>query len=365
MPAAPTPTWYAVTQGAICFSAAWAILAMYRRGTPVRQGEPAPETRDPGLFWMGLAVGLWGVVGWMLLLPLREGAAQASRTLLSSANSACLLISAAHLDYGPRVLQRARDDVRYKPAAIGGSLAVALLTILLYAILGSEPIARLPDFLLSAVTLLLYGLGLFRSFRSRGFAPLALLACVAIGLQFVAQLPEIADLGALGIPGEWRWIVNLVSKAMVLILFLSLAMTWVHEVARRPSPNVIRVRFTGKRVGSGNRRRYEVEVGERAIEVRETPHRDLLALAAARLREAEKPDGGWVALPDLVGRLDDSRIRRMREDLRPAGLDVAIEANFQKAYRLAVDPKHIVVERELLAKEPDLAPIVASLSGSA
>jgi hypothetical protein len=48
-----------------------------------------------------------------------------------------------------------------------------------------------------------------------------------------------------------------------------------------------------------------------------------------------------VSLPDLVGGLDDSRIRRMREDLRPVGLDGAIESNFQKSYRLGIDPDRI------------------------
>lgn len=356
------PTWYAVAQGVTCLSAAWAILAMYLRGTPVRQGEPTPaQGRDPGLGWLGLAVLVWGLVGWLLLLPLGERAAQASRTLLSCANSACLLISASYLDYGPEVLQRASDHPHYKPIAGGGSLAVALVTIALYVTLGpGAPLARLPDFALSAVTLLLYGFGLFRSFRRRGFAPLAALASVAVAAQFAAQLPEVIDPEALRLGGDRRWILNLASKSMVLIAFLSLAMSWVHEVARRPSRSAVHLRFCGRRVGSGNRRRIVIELGDRAVEMRETPHRDLLALAVARVRDASR-DGGWVALPDLVGRLDDSRIRRMREDLRPAGLDAAIEANFQKSYRLALDPAHITFDRAALAPDPELGPVLAAL----
>lgn len=176
-----------------------AILALYVRGTPVRQGEPAPApARDPGLFWLGAAVALWGVVGGLLLLPLPDCAAPALRTVLSSANSACLLISASHLDYGPTWLQRASDYPRWNQAALVGSFAVALLTIVLYAALGpAAHIARLPDFLLSAITLLLYGFEVFCSFRRRGFMPLAVLAGLAVLLQFAAQLPEIADLGAI------------------------------------------------------------------------------------------------------------------------------------------------------------------------
>lgn len=358
----PAPVWYAVAQGVTCLSAAWAILAMYLRGTPVRQGEPNPvQTRDPGLFWLGLAVGLWGLVGLLLLLPLGDMAAQASRTLLSSANSACLLISASYLDYGPEALQRASDHPHYKPIAAIGSLVVALFTIGLYAALGPEAYAaRLPDFALSAVTLLLYGFGLYRSFRRRGFLPLAVLACFAVVSQFSAQLPEIIAPRHLFLDGDRRWVLNLTSKTMTLIAFLSLAMSWVHEVARRPSRNAVHLRFSGRRVGTGNRRRVVIELGDRAIEMRETPHRDLLALAVARVRDAGS-NGGWVALPDLVGRLDDSRIRRMREDLRPAGLDAAIEANFQKSYRLAIEPKHIEIDKAALSADAELSTVLAGL----
>ena len=364
MPAHP-PIWYAVAQGALCLSTAWAILALYARGTPVRQGEPAPaQARDAGLLWLGIAVALWGAVGGLLLLPLPEAAAQALRTLLSSANSACLLISASHLDYGPALLQRASEYRRWNHAALGGSLAVALLTLALYAALGPAAyLARLPDFVLSAVTLLLYGFGLFRSFHRRGFAPLSLLAAVAVALQFAAQLPEIIDESALGLSGERRWILNLVSKSMVLIAFLSLAMSWVHEVAQRPSHSAVRLRFTGRRVGA----RYVVDLGGRTLEMRETPHRDLLSLAAARVRagEGEAGGGGWLSLLDLVGRLDDSRIRRMREDLKSVGLDREIEANGQKSYRLAIEPQHIRFDREALARAPELQAILQTVASHA
>jgi hypothetical protein len=356
---AHAPAWYAVAQGALCFSVSWAILALYLRGTPVRPGEPAPmPVRDAGLLWLGLAVAVWGVTGVLLLVPLPEGPEQALRTVLSCVNSGCLLISASHFDYGPVLLQRASEYPRWNQLALVGSLVVALVTLALYAALGpAAHVVRLPDFALSSVTLLLYGFGLFRSFRQRGFAPLAVLAALAIALQFAAQLPEIIDEAALGLSGERRWILNLVSKAMVLVAFLSLAMSWVHEVAQRPSHSAIRLRFTGRRAGA----RYVVELGDRTLEMRETPHRDLLALAAARVRGGGRDDAGWVSLLDLVGRLDDSRIRRMREALRPVGLDKEIEANGHKCYRLAIEARHIYFDRDTIAQIPDLDPIAKQI----
>lgn len=358
MPPHP-PNWYAVAQAALCFAVAWAILALYVRGTPIRPGEPAPApARDAGLLWLGLAVALWGAVGGLLLLPIPEGASQTMRTVLSCANNGCLLISASHLDYGPSLLQRASDYPRWNQAALIGSFAVALATIALYAFLGPETwLSRLPDFALSSITLLLYGFGLFRSFHKRGFAPLAALAGLAVALTFVAQLPEIVDASALGLEIEQRWMLNLVSKAMVLVAFLSLAMSWVHEVAERPSHSTVRLRFTGKRAGA----RYVVELAQGTLEIRETPHRDLLMLAAARIRDRDVENGGWVSLLDLVGKLDDSRIRRMREDLKPAGLDREIEANGQKSYRLAIEPQHLGLDREALAKAAELAGILQTL----
>ncbi|HEY0985631.1 MAG TPA: hypothetical protein VGD80_01215 [Kofleriaceae bacterium] len=356
---AHAPVWYAVAQGALCFSVAWAILALYVRGTPVRQGEPAPlPARDAGPLWFGLAVAVWGVIGVLLLVPLPDGPEQTLRTVLSCVNSACLLISASHLDYGPVLLQRASEYPRWNQLALVGSLAVAVMTLALYAALGpTVHVVRLPDFALSSITLVLTGFGLFRSFRRRGFAPLAVLAAVAICLQFAAQLPEIVDEAVLGLSGERRWILNLVSKAMVMVAFLSLAMSWFHEVAQRPSRSAIRLRFTGRRAGS----RYVVELGDRTLEMRETPHRDLLSLAVARVRGGERTDGGWVSLLDLVGRLDDSRIRRMREDLRALGLDKEIEANGHKSYRLAIDARHIAFDREAIAQLPELEPIAKQI----
>ncbi len=359
------PQWYALTQAAVCLGAAWAILAMYLRGSPVRAGEAPPlPSRDVSLLWLGLAVAVWGVTGLVLLLPMQSATAHALRPLLSCANSACLLISASHLDYGLAFLQRARDWPHWQKAALTGSAAVALSTLALYAALGpSSPLAHVPDVALSGITLLLYGFGLFRSFLKRGFASLAVLACVAIVLQSAAQLPEVT--GALtpsGITGDRRWVLNLVSKMLTLIAFLSLAMSWVHEVARRPSTALAQLTFTGAHVGRQPRRRYIVRIGEVAFEMRETPHRDLVALAVQRLRDGARADGGWIALPDLVGRLDDSRIRRIREDLRPAGLQAAVESNFQKCYRLGFEPDRIGLDRDALASNPELAEIIARLN---
>jgi hypothetical protein len=68
-----------------------------------------------------------------------------------------------------------------------------------------------------------------------------------------------------------------------------------------------------------------------------------------------------VSLLDLVGRLDDSRIRRMREDLKPVGLDKEIEANGHKSYRLAIEAQHIQFDRDALARLPDLEPIAKQI----
>jgi hypothetical protein len=136
-------------------------------------------------------------------------------------------------------------------------------------------------------------------------------------------------------------------------------MSWVHEVARRPSNGTVHLYFTGQTRLGGNRRRYIVRIGEGSIEMRETPHRDLLVLALRRVAEKDREDGGWISLPDLVGRLDESRIRRMREDLRAVGLGAAIESNFQKAYRLGLAPDRIGFDRRALAGDAELGPLVS------
>jgi hypothetical protein len=362
------PEWFAITQAGLCLGAAWAIFAMYLRGPPVRAGDgpsPADAARDPGLLWLAAAVGLWGVAGGLHLPAFGLGDRHPVWPLLSSANSTCLLISAAYLDYGIGFLQRARAWPRWRQLVLVGALAVAIVTVAMYAALGADArLAKLPDLVLAWATLLIFGFGLFRSFLQRGFLPLAILACVAVALQTLAQLPEVTDaLGALAITGDRRWALVLVSKALTLVAFLSLGMSWVHEVARRPSQRTPSLVFTGEHLGKHGKRRYVVRLGETRLEMRETPHRDLLALAIRRVRDDDPVDGGWIALPDLVGRLDDSRIRRVREDLRQAGLDAAVESNFQKCFRLAIPPDRIAFERAALGAEPEYASLLHSLDG--
>ena len=338
---------------------------MWRRGVPVRPGDPPPPgapVRDKGLLWLGLAVTMWGLQGLGLLLPLAPSAGTLAWRLLSSANNACLLIAASHLDYGVEFLQRVRAWRHWDKAAIGGSVGVALVTLALGALLGpTSRMAQAPDIVLSAATLALFGFGLSRSFYKRGFAPMAALAVVAIGLLTIAQLPP-TDLEALGMHGDRGWALNQVAKTLTVTVFLTLGMSWVHEVARRPSKGTVQLYFTGQTRLGGHRRRYIVRIGETQVEMRETPHRDLLVLALRRLAEKEREDGGWMPLPDLVGRLDESRIRRMREDLRPVGLDVAIESNFQKAYRLALAPDRIGFDRRALDEDTELGPLLKQVT---
>ena len=109
------PEWFAVSQAGLCLGAAWAIFGMYVRGTPVRSGDaplPDPATRDPGLFWAAAAIGIWSVSGALRWPAFGLSDRHPVWPLLSSANSACLLLSAAHLDYGVGFLQRARDWAR-------------------------------------------------------------------------------------------------------------------------------------------------------------------------------------------------------------------------------------------------------------
>src|SRR5690242_17092438 len=125
------PSWYGLCQAALCLSAGWAILSLYFRGVPVRQGSAAGEVhREAGILWLGVAVVIWGLVGLILLLPFQQ-VTLALRPFLSAANSASLLISASYLDYGPEALQRAREHPWWNATAIGGALAVAVGTLAL------------------------------------------------------------------------------------------------------------------------------------------------------------------------------------------------------------------------------------------
>jgi hypothetical protein len=167
------PEWFAIAQAGLCLGAAWAIFAMYVRGTPVRAGDaPTPgAARDAGLFWLAAAVAIWGFAGGLRLHTFELGDRHPVWPLLSSANSTCLLISASHLDYGVGFLQRARVWPRWRQVVLAGAFAVAVLTLALYAVFGADArLAKLPDLVLAWATLLIFGFGLFRSFLQRGFS---------------------------------------------------------------------------------------------------------------------------------------------------------------------------------------------------
>jgi hypothetical protein len=55
------------------------------------------------------------------------------------------------------------------------------------------------------------------------------------------------------------------------------------------------------------------------------------------------------------------RIRRVREDLRPVGLDREIEAKGHKSYRLAIEAQHISFDRDVIAQVAELAAIAKQI----
>jgi hypothetical protein len=216
--------------------------------------------------------------------------------------------------------------------------------------------------LFSEGTLLLYGVGLYRSFRERRFGVLAWLAVVGVGLQSLAQLPEVYP-GALDL--ERTWILNLASKAIVIVVYLSLAMTWAHEMARRRSSAGQRVLFTG--LPGSSPQRCRVLVGDQVVDVRPACLFTFLSLAVARSRDPGG-DGGWVSLLELSpsrSSVDFSRVRRLREDLAGTALADAIRADGAKRFRLEVAPELLAYDLDRLHEDPVVRAVVAPLVGDA
>jgi len=170
-----------------------AILALYLRGiagAPGRAGPPTGARCRPLVARpRGRAVGRQPAACCSCTAARGPGAG-AVATVLSSANNACLLI----LGVAPRLRPGAAPARQRLPALepararrlargrAGHDRAVRRAG----ARRGPSPGSR--TFALSSITLLALRVqGLVRSFRRRGFAPLAALAAVAVALQFAAQ----------------------------------------------------------------------------------------------------------------------------------------------------------------------------------
>ena len=351
------PHWYAWSQFLICLVAAVILLAVFQRGFIDSRDRTARLLRyDRSFLYMSIASLTWAVIG--LILIMGQGpAASFTRRILSIVNSTAVIFAAAHLDYSHVAIRKLQRDSFIKEVprlglvagAIGGA---GLVLTLLMRPLG---LGAVPDFAISVAALFILILGLWESFRTRGFGTLAFVSIGVLIFQVAAQVPEISE-GVAETWGSWRWIAVLNSKVLLISLFLALAYTWMHQKHLEAAGSELDVHI--RLLAPGEGRQYPVEVSSRlgthTFNLGPITYLRILELALVRVLD---PTGdGYVTTEQMFDTPTniDNHVRHIRRAAEKAMGPVYKEFEFnlietskeRRTKRLNVDPDRITIDME-------------------
>ncbi len=327
------PAWYFSSEALICLCAAAVLYSIYLRGDPGGQ-------RDPTWIWLGYAVLTWSVVGFIGWIYAQSSWFVVTRIIFSTLNSAFLLLTIGYFDYGDygitgvigARLKRFAERPAWRKTVILLSLLVAVVVIGFSLAAQSSPLVQsLPDIILSVLTLVVLGVALYESFGGRGFGMLKYLSIFVIGLTVLAQVPETGIIAS-----DFIWPLLLISKTMLIMLFLALATSSVTQQGEFPLEGL---ELTGEMV---DERFLVVRVwmrGEskaREVRVRDTYYNVLLELAQSR---KDNPNGYFNLqkagyYPEYLKRLAVS-LKIERPQL--------LDNNRSGGYRLRIEPEKVTI----------------------
>lgn len=341
----------------MCVTAALVLWRVYQRGFIDHSAPGVSRLRyDRGFLYLAVAVLAWGLVGVALIFVDRMGAATGRmvRTGLSIANSTALIFAAAHLDYGTKWLDWLKRDTLTREFPRVGMVFVGLVivSVALTALLSVFGLAELVDFTISIIIITILMLGLWESFRARGFRTLPVVAIAVLAFQVIAQVPEISPAFAAWL-GEWRWIIVLNSKIMVIFLFLALAFSWMHQKYSEAELNV--ELFVGSPASDV---RLVIRDDEYAFRLGPVVFLRLLELAFVRALDTH--NDGYIPTRLMFGRGAnnsvniDNHTRSIRNAVRDAmgarydelDIDIVQSRRRERSRRLNVKPENIHIDTD-------------------
>ena len=219
------------SQGVFCLFGGAALYSLFRQGhLAAADGQNAE--RDNGFRFLALGVWVWGIMA-AFMVAHGNPIAELSLRLLSILNSAFLLLGASWLDVAPARFKGRRPQLRRLIQGVSVSVAVASLLLISFGeSMGIPQSGRLaPELLFSLVTIAVLCLGLWASFRQRGFQTLSFLSLLTFVCHSAAQIAVIVSDESKGGPFASSVTLTLVlcSKIMLVSLFLALAISWLSE----------------------------------------------------------------------------------------------------------------------------------------
>jgi hypothetical protein len=338
------PGWYSLAQVTIYGFAVLVFFGLWYYGVPRREIVPEQKKRrDPALLWIGCAVTVWVVVAiWSMckLWPFSMEAANIIRTFASTLNSAFFLLAYAHLDYAPTWIRPLQGRKTWKRGVIGISLGVALITLILAKIVGSEQsIYKMPDLLLGNLMILLFASAIWVSFRKRKMRFMSWMTVLSLFLIMLVQFIEFFSPSKFlkDLSPDLRWELHVPSMTTFIIVLLTLVISHYKELVEMPLPHDLYLRFTS---AEGDRWCIELTISglflKKKVCYTYAVYRDLLIFAATRQTQPE--DDGWINL--TTRRWSYNLITRI---CKPIGIErpKLFDINHQGSYKLLVARENI------------------------
>ncbi len=197
------PIWYSAAQAMLCFFGAILLFTLWQRGVSFNGAR-----RDPGLFYLSMAVLVWGLIGVGLVLrvcpwdwPLNHCMAA---IIASTMSNAFLLLAIAYFEYGPIEFKIAQDDWKWHFSVLLSSTIVALWVWFVQS--------AWPDFILSVTTLAILSMSAYLTFKSHGFMATARFSILV--MVFVALTRYWESVASSSYPfdadSEWLWVLMMV-----------------------------------------------------------------------------------------------------------------------------------------------------------
>ena len=322
--------------------------------------EDEPQKRiDKGLAYLSASLFVWVLSGvwayavseWKISESVWE---HGIRSLLSTLNNFCLLLSLFYFAKSPRFIYHNTESI--KRISIG-IVSLSIVSILLFQQFGNQlfwgmKISFLPDLVLSGFLSYLLIISFYKTFIHRKLKVVAFISIAAILILFYSQLPEVF---ALMNDSFINNLMKIIAKTALISIFLVLATNWVIELAHTPKPSEMSVSFQDwslitLSIPSKSIHHERIDFGGKT-----TQFKNLLKFAIRRKygegdhQYIEVGNSGEIARQTYLTRIVDNinQILQKEDDEYLERKDLFTFVG-QGKYRLRIMPNNIIIEKALL-----------------
>jgi len=332
-----------IVQASVFFVAGISLVSIWKIGPPRQPGDESKETsRESSIIFLAIACFIWTL---MALLQYRQSEASDAlklpslfRTLLSTVNTAFIVGVTAGLDVFEKSAKALQEKLLRRssfPVAVwilmGICVVIGFIASMACMMFAEGWYASVPDIVISVTTLGFVLVGLYRSFKARGFNALAWLSIVVVGLYIAVQFAELPWLAKAFMQhrryDDLRWVANLSFKTMLCLLFMALIVSWMYEKAINMSSRqkpYLRIKAPYR---TEDKTAYEIEFGYSLdgfgkAELKEKSYLRILEIAL-KWQQTRQP----VQTKDLYHTSD----AEVRQDLKETLSDTRVDPLFGRA----------------------------------